>query len=256
MRQRRLQGVGRGEHRGSRATVPDMPASSASAEPPSKQRTIARVLKEARLAFSVHGLSGARVDEIARAAGVTKQLVYQYFGNKEQLFACVLDESAEDNLATLLAADFDHLAPREALRAALNQAFDLYRDDPTLGPLAQQGMHFHEGRAVERRKFNSMAPALVAKLERILQRGVKSGDFRAGMDAHMCLAAAALLTTGAFTNPVTVMAIAKLDTRSARGMAAWREYSVDFVLAALAKGQPPSLRRPAVLNEPDGPVAD
>ncbi|MDB5723960.1 MAG: bacterial regulatory s, tetR family protein [Novosphingobium sp.] len=223
-------------------------------ELPSKQRTIARVLKAARAAFSTHGLAGARVDEIARAAGFTKQLVYQFFDSKEKLFACVLDESAEDNLAALLATDFDHLAPREALRAALNQAFDLYRDDQTLGPLAQQGLHFHEGHALERRKFNSMAPALVAKLGRILQRGVQSGDFRAGVDAQMCLAIAALVTTGAFTNRLTVMAIAGLDTRSARGMAAWREYSADFIFAALARGEPPSLRRPTVLNEPEGPV--
>ncbi len=194
------------------------------------------------------------MEDIARAAGVTKQLVYQYFTNKEQLFACVLDEAAEDNLAALLAVDFDHLPPCEALRSALNQAFDLYRDDPSLGPLAQQGLHYHEAHADERRKFDAMAQALVAKLERILQRGVQSGDFRSGMDAHMCLAAAALLTTGAFTNRVTVMAVANLDTRSPRGTAAWREFSVDFVFAALANGVPPSLCRPTVLNEPEVPL--
>jgi len=92
------------------------------------------LLKVARAAFAAHGLAGARVDDIARTASVTKQLVYYYFNSKEQLFACVLDESAEENIAALLALDFDHLTPREALRAALNQAFDHYRDDSALGP--------------------------------------------------------------------------------------------------------------------------
>lgn len=229
-----------------------MPAPLTPSEPSSKQSTIARLLKVARAAFAAHGLAGARVDDIARTAGVTKQLVYYYFNSKEQLFACVLDESAEENIAALLALDFDHLTPREALRAALNQAFDHYRDDPALGPL---GRNHQDGRAADGHKFNTMAPALVAKLEHILQRGVQSGDFRPGMDARMCLAAAALLTTGAFTNRHTVLAVAGFDTRSPRGMAAWREYSVDFVFAALGAGEPPSLGRPAVLDEPDAPAA-
>ena len=51
---------------------------------PRKRQTLARVLKEARQAFSARGLAGARIDDIARAAGVTKQLVYHYFSSKEQ----------------------------------------------------------------------------------------------------------------------------------------------------------------------------
>ena len=70
------------------------------ASPSRKRATIGRLLKEARQAFSEKGLAGARVDDIARAAGVTKQLVYHYFNSKDQLFASVLDESAQDVLAT------------------------------------------------------------------------------------------------------------------------------------------------------------
>ena len=33
--------------------------------------------------FSRNGFAGARVDEIARSAGVNKQLVYHYFENKQ-----------------------------------------------------------------------------------------------------------------------------------------------------------------------------
>lgn len=229
-----------------------MPQAAAPVEASSKQRTIARLLKVAREAFSAQGLAGARVDDIARAAGVTKQLVYHYFSSKEQLFACVLDESAEETMAALLALDFDHLAPRDALKALLNHAFDQYRDDPALGPLAQQGLHYHDGHAADCRKFNDLAPALVTKLEGILQRGVRSGDFRPGIDARLCCAAASLLTTGAFTNRYTVSGVAGFDSRSPQGMAAWREYSANFVMAALGVDPCPSLGRPAVLDAPEG----
>ncbi|GAA1975709.1 TetR family transcriptional regulator [Catenulispora subtropica] len=41
--------------------------------------------------FAASGFQGARVDRIAKSAGVNKERIYQYFGNKEQLFATVLD---------------------------------------------------------------------------------------------------------------------------------------------------------------------
>ena len=50
-----------------------------------------RLLLDAGVAeFSAHGLAGARVDRIAAAAGVNKERIYQYFGNKQQFFGEVL----------------------------------------------------------------------------------------------------------------------------------------------------------------------
>jgi AcrR family transcriptional regulator len=208
-----------------------------------KRDTIARVLKMARLEFSEKGLAGARVDDIARAAGVTKQLVYHYFASKERLFASVLDESADRITSELLALELDHLPPPDALRSLLQHAFDQYRDDPALGALATQGLRYHEDHVTDRTRFAVLAPALAAQMARVLQRGVDSGDFRPEVDARLFHAAAALLTTGAFTNRYTVSAIAGFDTTSADGMEAWREFSVNFVLSTVMQGERPSLRR-------------
>jgi AcrR family transcriptional regulator len=41
--------------------------------------------------FAEHGPQGARVDRIARSAGVNKERIYQYFGNKDGLFTAVLE---------------------------------------------------------------------------------------------------------------------------------------------------------------------
>ncbi len=50
-----------------------------------------RRLKQAAVEeFSSFGLAGARVDRIAERAGINKERIYGYFGNKEQLFATVL----------------------------------------------------------------------------------------------------------------------------------------------------------------------
>ena len=49
-----------------------------------------RILDAALAEFSAHGVAGARVDRIARDAGCNKNLIYIYFGNKEDLFGTVL----------------------------------------------------------------------------------------------------------------------------------------------------------------------
>lgn len=234
-----------------------MQVASASKSPPaapsSKRDTIARVLKEARREFADKGLSGARVDDIAKAAGVTKQLVYFYFASKERLFASVLDESADRITAELLALELDHLPPPAALRDLLNHTFDQYRDDPALGLLAQQGLSFHADPASQRTRFPDLAPALGAQMARVLRRGIEQGQFRAEVDVGMFHAAAALLTTGGFTNRYTLSAVAGFDTTSPQGMAAWREFSVNFVLSAVLVDQRPGLRRPT-LPSPCDPV--
>jgi len=50
------------------------------------EQTKAKILAAALGEFSTHGLAGARVDEIARSAGVNKAMIYYHFAGKEELF--------------------------------------------------------------------------------------------------------------------------------------------------------------------------
>jgi len=51
-----------------------------------------RLLAAAAQEFSARGIAGARVDRIAEVAGVNKAMIYNYFGNKDQLFDAVFQE--------------------------------------------------------------------------------------------------------------------------------------------------------------------
>src|SRR5215475_7673956 len=62
-------------------------------------RTRAAVLSVARQEFARLGLAGARVDEIVRIAGVSKQVVYYHFSSKDELFKAALLSSYEEILA-------------------------------------------------------------------------------------------------------------------------------------------------------------
>ena len=54
------------------------------------ENTKQQLLDAATVEFSAYGLAGGRVDRIAKNAGVNKERIYKYCGNKEQLFGLVL----------------------------------------------------------------------------------------------------------------------------------------------------------------------
>ena len=73
--------------------------------PPEKTRnsalTIERIVAAAEEEFGTHGLDGAKIDDIARTAGISKQLIYHYFNGKDDLYSEMLSNIAERNYLRL-----------------------------------------------------------------------------------------------------------------------------------------------------------
>ncbi|HXQ99235.1 MAG TPA: TetR/AcrR family transcriptional regulator [Pseudomonas sp.] len=199
-----------------------------------KLNTLKRILAAARQAFSEHGLAGARIDDIAQEAGVTKQLIHHYYGTKEGLFVAVLDEASDTIMSELVGLQVDALSPTDALRRVLNHFFDQYKDDPLMGSLALEGIRYHDAHQTPRNHFLELSPRLIDKLDGILRRGAASGAFKPHVDARLLLATAALVTTGWFTNRYSTSALTGLETYSEQGLRVWRQHSADFVLASIA----------------------
>lgn len=77
------------------------------AHPPAREATRERVLSAAGSEFARHGIAGARVDRIAKAARTSKERVYAYFHSKEELYDVVVQHQLT------LAADAAPLDPRD-----------------------------------------------------------------------------------------------------------------------------------------------
>lgn len=86
--------------------------------------TRARLLSAARQEFSEYGIAGARVERIAVQAGSSKAQIYNYFGNKEQLFDAVF-ASIVDQVLSEIPLDVDDL-PGYAAR--LSEGYDQHPD--------------------------------------------------------------------------------------------------------------------------------
>jgi AcrR family transcriptional regulator len=67
--------------------------------PASERRAL--ILREAGRLFARHGYAGTRLEDVARAADVTKPMIYRHFESKKALYLALLDKH-EDDLPTFL----------------------------------------------------------------------------------------------------------------------------------------------------------
>jgi AcrR family transcriptional regulator len=82
-----------------------------------------QMLATARDLFAQRGYADVTMDEVASAVGVTKPLLYTYFGNKEQLFLAGMQPAAEKLLASVVEAVRGASTPTAALRDGLHAYF-------------------------------------------------------------------------------------------------------------------------------------
>jgi TetR/AcrR family transcriptional regulator len=141
-----------------------------------------RILNVATREFSAKGYDGARVDDIMRVARVSKNLIYHYFGSKEGLFIAVLEEAYEGMHAYQTTWPLKVASPIDGVRKLVQSTFKYWRDSPEfIGLLNSE--NFHRGRHLRKSKLTKAGySGLLGNIGNLLKEGVRSGDFRAGVD--------------------------------------------------------------------------
>lgn len=197
--------------------------------------TLNRIIKAAREEFAAKGLESAHIQDIAERAGVTKQLIYHYYENKENLFACVLDESSAAAMAELVALELDDIPPAEAMRQMLYHVFDFFHNDPILSDLAPEGIRYHKTHDTPRNGLVEFGPDLTSKMNDIIQRGIKNGLFKDELNTDYVFAAAVLIVCGPYTQKYLIEALGSVDLDDETNVESWKIFAADMVLAALSK---------------------
>lgn len=88
-----------------------------------------QLVEVALTVFAAKGFHDASMNDIAEAAGVTKPVLYQHFGSKNDLFLELLREGSQrlrDSIATEAAAAS---SPREQVEAGFGAFFRFVRDE-------------------------------------------------------------------------------------------------------------------------------
>ena len=184
-----------------------------------------RIVVAAREEFSKRGFDGARVDHIARRAGVNKQLLFYYFHSKRGLFGAVLSRGAAELEQALADLPSNGAGPLERMRAALTAQFDFFAGHPDLVALLTQA-----GRS-DARPF---APA-IKRLVVLLAEGQGRGQVRDDVDPHLA-AAQALILMIAYLNlePLIAMSAAPLGADEPALRQRWKDAAVQLVIEGVA----------------------
>src|SRR5882724_6349261 len=105
-----------------------MDAASSRTRLPREDR-MEQTLLAAHALFAERGYAAVKMDEIAAAVGVTKPLLYNYFGNKEQLYISCMEKAGDALTTTVADAVAASANPGEALGAGVRAFFAFLDSD-------------------------------------------------------------------------------------------------------------------------------
>jgi TetR/AcrR family transcriptional regulator len=213
-----------------------MPKRRANATKPRRRDPVAtqkKLLTAARREFAKSGLAGARVDEIAERAGVNKQLVYHYFGDKDALYLAVLEWVYDEIRTQERKLNLEGLPPQQAIKKLIESSFDHLARHPDFIVLLNDENRNGARHVRASPKIEDMHSPLVSLVSKILAQGVKAGTFRRGINPVHLYISIAGLSYFYFSNTPTLSAIFGKDLSSPAARRARRKHVVDLVLQAL-----------------------
>ena len=198
-------------------------------------RTMAEILQVATREFAAKGLAGARIDEIAAATRTSKRMIYYYFDNKEGLYLAVLEEAYRRMRAIEADLHLDDLAPMEALRRLVSFTYEHHRDNEdfirlVMSENVQQGHYLRSSS-----RIHELNVTAISALERLLERGVKAGVFRAdlrALDIHSFISALCFFNV---SNRHTFGLIFKTEGADGKASILPRDQVIDAMLRFVAR---------------------
>lgn len=194
-----------------------------------------RILQAALGEFAKFGLSGARVDEIARRADINKQALYYYFGSKENLFKEALTFGYMQGLSNVDLGPSQNLSPQDEMRQLIVVLFEHFRAIPQVLQIIAQENHArgeHLTPAVKEGMRQAVGPILKA-VRRVLRRGQRAGVFKAGVDPDQLYLTIISTCMFLFANAFTLSAILGEDLQSEKMILRRRRHLQDILVAGI-----------------------
>lgn len=144
--------------------------------PPHESVTIERIVSAARDEFAELGFAGARVDAIARRAGVNKALLYYHVGGKAAIYERVLHDTL-GNATDVLAESVQQVTdPVDKLRIYIRALLGTIHGNPQIPAIILQELA-NGARHVPAAVAGDFAK-MFALVTGIVKEGVQAGVFR------------------------------------------------------------------------------
>ena len=161
------------------------------------------ILVAAEYEFAEKGIYGARIDEIAAKAKINKRMIYEYFGNKEELYKTVLITvysrlgELEVNLFT---PDSDCI---EVIRKIISLHFNFLHDNPTYVSLILWE-NLNKGKYFNDIDLKNVKDPTINQLRTIIRRGKEEKVFRSAIDEELFIQSLITISFPYFSNRYTL----------------------------------------------------
>jgi AcrR family transcriptional regulator len=197
------------------------------------ERTRALLLEAAAEEFARSGLGGARVERIAEQAGVNVRMLYYYFQSKDELFLAVLESMYTVIRASEQALELDDIDPVEGVRRLVAFTWQFQTSRPEFITLLNSE-NLHQGVHVAKSSFVAgLHSPMLSMIQRVLERGARSGVFRCGVDPMQFYITIAALGYFFISNQYTLSAIFVRDLMAPEERAARLAHMIEVVLGYL-----------------------
>ena len=148
------------------------------------------ILDATRALFDERGVRDAQIEDIARAVGINRAIIYRHFSGKEELFALTLVGYLDELDARLAAADSPGAEPATRLRRITEAFIDFGIEFPAFVDCAQTLMRRPGPELLEEvsegavyRLGRGIATCL-ARVAEVLEAGIADGSFQQ-QDVHL-----------------------------------------------------------------------
>jgi len=170
---------------------------------PAQEEKRRRILEAAVRAFARKGYHACRVGEIASEAGVAYGLVYHYFTSKDEILETIFRDTWTQMLTAIEAVEAEGAPAAEQLRKVAAIVLRTWKHDPDLVRVLVREVT----RSPHIQREVAEIEQAYAALQRIVERGQQSGEFRADLDARL----AALIVYGALEELLTSWVMGQLN---------------------------------------------
>lgn len=199
---------------------------------PEKSR--ANILQAARTEFARSGLGGARVDQIAKMAGINKRMLYHYFGNKDDLFCAVLEANYAHKRDSEKALELEQEEPVEAIRKLIALTWDYYLQYPEFLTLLNSA-NLHQAKHLQKStEIRKMHTPFVSMIKGVLDKGVSQKIFKKNVDPAQLYISIAGLSYFYLSNQYTLSAIFGRNLLAPAARKERLAHMTDVVLSYLA----------------------
>jgi AcrR family transcriptional regulator len=208
--------------------------------PPPPEGTRERLLRVAIREFSEKGYSGARVEEICKAAHANPRMLYHHFGDKDHLYIAVLEQVLGELRSEELKLDVDHVSPIDGMIQLFDFTDNHFGEHRDLLNLLS-GENLLNARFLRRSvKTPIIASPLIKLIDQLLQHGQRAGEFRRGIDALQLYVIMVGLAYFHRSNAATLSVIFQTDLRAPDWQVEHKRYAHEMLIRFLRRDRLPA----------------